>query len=119
MVALYAVEAPENWFEDFGSGQLANGSATVALETTYAQTVNTHIEYHVFLTPKGDCDGLLPAKHATGVPAPADNVLRFSPKVQLRFSRLPATCRPRNGSVDFAGRNRTSRFHAAKPSATV
>jgi hypothetical protein len=58
MVALYAVEAPENWFEDFGSGRLANGVATVALETTYAQTVNTHIEYHVFLTPKGDCNGL-------------------------------------------------------------
>jgi hypothetical protein len=24
-VALYAVEAPENWFEDYGSGQLSNG----------------------------------------------------------------------------------------------
>ena len=58
MVALYAVEAPENWFEDFGSGQLANGVATVSLEATYAQTVNTSIEYHVFLTPKGDCNGL-------------------------------------------------------------
>jgi len=63
MVALYAVEAPENWFEDFGSGRLANGVATVALETTYAQTVNTHIEYHVFLTPKGDCKAcMLPTK---------------------------------------------------------
>jgi len=58
MVALYAVEAPENWFEDFGSGQLANGVATVSLEATYAQTVNTSIEYYVFLTPKGDCNGL-------------------------------------------------------------
>jgi len=58
MVALYAVEAPENWFEDFGSGQLANGVAMVSLEATYAQTVNTNIEYHVFLTPKGDCNGL-------------------------------------------------------------
>jgi hypothetical protein len=58
MVALYAVEAPENWFEDFGSSQLANGVATVALEATYAQTVNTNIEYHVFLTPNGECNGL-------------------------------------------------------------
>lgn len=58
MVALYAVEAPENWFEDFGSGQLTNGVATVALEGTYVQTVNTSIEYHVFLTPRGDCNGL-------------------------------------------------------------
>ena len=58
MVALYAVEAPENWFEDFGSGQLANGVATVSLEPMYAHSVNTSIEYHVFLTPKDDCNGL-------------------------------------------------------------
>ncbi len=57
-VALYAVEAPENWFEDFGSGLLANGSAVVALEPTFAQTVNTGADYHVFLTPKADCKGL-------------------------------------------------------------
>jgi hypothetical protein len=57
-VALYAVEAPENWFEDAGAGQLSNGSAVVALEPTFAQTVNSGVEYHVFLTPKGDCEGL-------------------------------------------------------------
>ena len=58
MVALYAVEAPENWFEDYGSEHLENGAATVTLDPTYAQTVNTGMEYHVFLTPKGDCNGL-------------------------------------------------------------
>jgi hypothetical protein len=52
------MQEPENWFEDAGSGQLHNGAAVVALETEYAQTVNTGIEYHVFLTPKGDCKGL-------------------------------------------------------------
>jgi hypothetical protein len=57
-VALYAVEAPENWFEDMGSGQLSNGAARVGLDAVFAQTVNTGIEYHVFLTPKGDCKGL-------------------------------------------------------------
>lgn len=57
-VALYAVEAPENWFEDFGSGQLDHGAATVHFEATFAQTVNSDIEYHVFLTPTGDCKGL-------------------------------------------------------------
>jgi hypothetical protein len=57
-VALYAVEAPENWFEDYGSGQLSNGSARIGLEPTFAQTVNTDIDYHVFLTPNGDCKGL-------------------------------------------------------------
>ncbi len=57
-VALYAVEAPENWFEDAGSARLANGSAVVNIESTFAQTVNSGVEYHVFLTPKGDCKGL-------------------------------------------------------------
>ncbi|HXM12617.1 MAG TPA: hypothetical protein VN946_21885 [Terriglobales bacterium] len=57
-VALYAVEAPENWFEDFGSGQLSDGSARIVLDPVFAQTVNTDLEYHVFLTPNGDCKGL-------------------------------------------------------------
>jgi hypothetical protein len=57
-VALYAVEAPENWFEDFGSGALSGGVAAIALEPTFVQTVNTDTEYHIFLTPKGDCKGL-------------------------------------------------------------
>lgn len=57
-VALYAVEAPENWFEDFGSGQLSNGSARIDLEPTFAQTVNTDLDYHVFVTPRGECEGL-------------------------------------------------------------
>jgi len=57
-VALYAVESPENWFEDFGSAKLVNGAVTVQLDPTFAQTVNLHSEYHVFLTPNGDCKGL-------------------------------------------------------------
>ena len=57
-VALYAVEAPDNWFEDAGSGQLSNGSARIELDPTFAQTVNTGMNYHVFLTPNGDCKGL-------------------------------------------------------------
>jgi hypothetical protein len=58
-VALYAVESPENWFEDFGSGRLSAGSATVNLDPVFAQTVNVGVEYHVFLTPKGDSQGHL------------------------------------------------------------
>jgi hypothetical protein len=57
-LALYPVEAPENWFEDFGSATLSGGMAAVRLEPEFAATVNTGMEYHVFLTPKGDCEGL-------------------------------------------------------------
>jgi hypothetical protein len=65
-VALYAVEAPENWFEDFGSGHLVDGSAVVNLEPVFAQTVNTDMDYHVFLTPRGDCEGLYIANATAG-----------------------------------------------------
>jgi len=57
-VALYSMQSPENWFEDFGSGTLSGGGATVILDATFAQTVNTGTEYHVFLTPNGDSKGL-------------------------------------------------------------
>lgn len=57
-VSVYAMQSPENWFEDVGSGQLHSGMAAVAFEAEYAQTVNAGVEYHVFLTPKGDCKGL-------------------------------------------------------------
>jgi len=57
-VALAAIESPKNWFEDFGSAQLVAGLATVQLDATFRQTVNANLEYHVFLTPNGDCKGL-------------------------------------------------------------
>ena len=61
-VALYAVEAPEVWFEDFGSGKLETGVATIALDPVFLQTVNANLAYHVFLTPGGDCKGLYVAQ---------------------------------------------------------
>jgi len=54
----YAVQSSENWIEDYGSGQLSGGRATVTIETAFAETVNTGVEFHVFLTPGGDCKGL-------------------------------------------------------------
>lgn len=57
-VSLYAMQSAENWFEDFGSGVLKNGAMTVQLDPTFASTVNTAIDYHVFLTARGECEGL-------------------------------------------------------------
>jgi hypothetical protein len=57
-VALYAIEGPENWFEDLGGATLLGGAALVRIEPAFAQTVNTDAEYRVFLTPNGDCKGL-------------------------------------------------------------
>jgi hypothetical protein len=61
-VDLAAIGSPKNWFEDFGSEQLTNGVAVVRLDSDFAQTVNTGVEYHVFLTPNGDCKGLYVAQ---------------------------------------------------------
>jgi hypothetical protein len=57
-VGLAAIESPRVWFEDFGSAQLSGGLAVVRLDSKFVQTVNTKLEYHVFLTPNGDCKGL-------------------------------------------------------------
>jgi trimeric autotransporter adhesin len=61
-VALYAVESPENWFEDFGSAELKNGVAWVPLDASFAQTINAAVSYHVFLTANGDSNGLYVAR---------------------------------------------------------
>jgi hypothetical protein len=56
-VGLYTVQSSENWVEDFGSGRLSGGVATVQVEPRFGQAV-TAANYHVFLTPAGDCKGL-------------------------------------------------------------
>jgi hypothetical protein len=53
--SLYAMESPQNWFEDFGQATLTAGEAVVKIEPIFAQTVNLDKPYHVFLTPRGDC----------------------------------------------------------------
>jgi hypothetical protein len=57
-VATYGVQAAENWIEDAGSGQLTSGHTHISLDGVFGKTVNTALEYHVFLTPEGDCKGL-------------------------------------------------------------
>ena len=57
-VKLYSVASPENWFEDFGSGELTAGRTQISLDPTFASTIATEENYHVFLTPNGDCKGL-------------------------------------------------------------
>jgi hypothetical protein len=57
-VALYAVESPENWFEDFGSGQLNSGVVWVSLDASFGEATNAAAGYHVFLTAAGESNGL-------------------------------------------------------------
>ncbi len=57
-VTLAGMTSSEAWSEDFGSGTLRKGRAVVTIAADFAQTVNLSREYHVFLTPLGDCKGL-------------------------------------------------------------
>jgi hypothetical protein len=50
---LYAMESPQNWFEDFGQATLTAGEVVVPIDPIFAQTVNLQKPYHVFLTPLG------------------------------------------------------------------
>ncbi|MGA8214923.1 MAG: hypothetical protein WB799_15105 [Candidatus Sulfotelmatobacter sp.] len=58
IVAMSAIEAPQNWFEDAGAAELVNGRAVVALDPDFIQTANTELDYKVFPVPNGDCKGL-------------------------------------------------------------
>ena len=55
--ALYCMESPELWFEDFGSAKLARGRAVVKLDANFAKVIKRG-DYRVFLTPEGNCHGL-------------------------------------------------------------
>jgi hypothetical protein len=65
-VLMYALEAPESWFEDVGTATLQDGKVFVQLDRRFAKTVTT-AEYKVFLTPMGACNGLyIEAKRSDG-----------------------------------------------------
>jgi hypothetical protein len=64
--ALYCVESPESWFEDFGRARLKKGCAKVEIEKGFASVADT-TNYFVFLTPCGDSEGLFVAKQSKAV----------------------------------------------------
>jgi hypothetical protein len=54
---LYSLESAEAFYEDVGQGSLTNGVGTVTLDPDFAALVLGDT-YHVFLTPRGDCNGI-------------------------------------------------------------
>jgi hypothetical protein len=54
---LHCMESPEHWFEDFGAAKLKRGRAVVTLDADFAKVIKRG-DYHIFLTPRGDCRGL-------------------------------------------------------------
>jgi len=66
---LYCQESPENWFEDFGEGQLTGGRAHIELDQLFLQTVtidqNNPMKVFVQLNDP-DCNGTAVIRGKTG-----------------------------------------------------
>ena len=60
LVVMSCPEAPENFFQDFGVGQLVNGKAVIALDPNFSKNivVNAQHPLRVFVQLKGDCKGV-------------------------------------------------------------
>jgi hypothetical protein len=66
--AIYCQESPENWFEDFGEGQLASGQTHIDLDPVFLKTVTIDATspMKVFVQLEGDCKGVYVTKGTTG-----------------------------------------------------
>jgi hypothetical protein len=64
-VETYAMQSPENWMEDFGSGAMQRGVGVVQIDPAFAETVTGDASYHVFLTQRGDSKGPLYVANVT------------------------------------------------------
>jgi len=65
---MYCQESPENWFEDFGEGQLVNGRCHIELDPLFLETV-TIDEAHpmkVFIQLIDECNGMRVERGTTG-----------------------------------------------------
>ncbi len=118
--ALYCVESPESWFEDFGEGTLVNGKANVALDRDFAALVDTgrlhvfpvaHDEHHLHVaqrTASGFTVAATPsaAAHAAGKKA-GDLGGTFSYRVvarrkDIKGERLAKVELPKDAPFDVA-----------------
>jgi hypothetical protein len=61
---MYSLECPDSWFEDFGDGLLRAGKTTVQIDTAFARCVRLK-HYHVFITPRGECNSLFVSKQTS------------------------------------------------------
>ncbi|MBU5254192.1 phage tail protein [Lysinibacillus capsici] len=52
-VNVSAYETAEYYFGDMGRGEVVEGQCIIEIESLFKETVNTNIEYEVFLTPYG------------------------------------------------------------------
>jgi hypothetical protein len=66
---MYCQESPENWFEDFGEGQLVNGRCHIELDPVFLETVtiDQQNQLKVFVEVEADdCNGVAIRRGVTG-----------------------------------------------------
>lgn len=65
---MYCQESPENWFEDFGEGQVVNGRCHIERDPLFLETVTTDGAHpmHVFIEPHGPCKWTYVERGMTG-----------------------------------------------------
>jgi len=70
--------------EDFGEGQLVNGTVAVRIDSAFANAIDQSKDYLVFLTPDGDTKGLYVAPAlAQRICSPREPGRPFERAVQL------------------------------------
>jgi hypothetical protein len=63
---LYGPQSAEAYYEDFGQGALVSGVSAVSLDPKFSALI-LNDTYHVFLTPRGDCNTLyISAQNGSG-----------------------------------------------------
>jgi hypothetical protein len=56
--AVTAIQSPEVWLEDFGHASLVDGRAVVSIAPDFTGMANLSVDYMVFVTLEGDCQGM-------------------------------------------------------------
>lgn len=100
-VVSYAPRESEPSMEDFGEAQLVDGQAYVRLDPTFANVIDGHARYLVFITPEGDSHSLYvtqksPAGFAVHESGGGRSTLAFSYRIVAKpygesSPRLPTT----------------------------
>jgi hypothetical protein len=120
-VASYGARSASPTLEDFGQGSLRQGYGHVALDPTFASTIDTR-NYLVFVTPHGDSHGLYTTIVSDGFDVHENEQGRSSMTFDYRVVGKPidmasAGHLPTMASINRPGVNARARFSAlrAKP----
>jgi hypothetical protein len=63
-MGIHVSERVNRWAEDFGSAQLQNGTVKVSLKPGFSESIDAGQSYHVFFTPRAECEGLYVASQS-------------------------------------------------------